>query len=44
VVSLLGNDVYVFEVGGAVDATRVEVSGDLVDWVFVGNAAGAILV
>jgi len=37
-----GNDIYVFEVGGLVEATKVEVSDDLVNWIFVGNAAGSI--
>ncbi len=36
-----GEDVYVFEVGGQVEATRVEVSSDLVTWYDVGTAKGA---
>jgi len=37
-----GNDIYVFEIGSAVEATRVEVSKDLEEWIYVGDAAGAI--
>lgn len=36
-----GEDVYVFEVGGQVEATKVEVSSDLVTWYDVGTAKGA---
>lgn len=36
-----GDDVYIFEVGDAVEDTRVEVSSDLVTWYHVGDAAGA---
>lgn len=36
-----GEDVYVFEVGGQVEATKVEVSSDLVTWYEVGTAKGA---
>ena len=35
-----GNDVYVFEVGGYVEETRVEVSCDLVTWYDLGVAEG----
>jgi len=37
-----GDDIYVFEIGPAVEATKVEVSNDLVNWIFVGNADGAL--
>jgi hypothetical protein len=37
-----GIDIYIFEVGEKVEATRVEVSDDLVNWVYVGDAAGAL--
>lgn len=36
-----GYDIYVFEVGPAVEATRVEVSSDLVTWYDVGVASGS---
>jgi len=34
-------DIYVFEVGAYVEATRVEVSDDLKNWLYVGDAAGS---
>jgi hypothetical protein len=37
-----GNDIYVFEVGPDVEATKVEVSADLVNWIHVGDADGSI--
>jgi len=37
-----GNDIYVFEVGPDVEATKVEISNDLVNWVYVGDADGSI--
>jgi len=37
-----GNDIYVFEIGPNVEATKVEVSNDLVNWIYVGDAAGSI--
>ena len=37
-----GNDIYVFEVGPDVEATKVEVSNDLVNWIYVGDADGSI--
>lgn len=36
-----GDDIYIFEVGPAVEATRVEVSSDLVTWYDVGVASGS---
>ena len=35
-----GDDVYVFEVGGQVEATKVEVSSDLETWYDIGTAEG----
>lgn len=35
-----GDDIYVFEVGGQVEATRVEVSSDLETWYDIGTAEG----
>ena len=37
-----GNDIYVFEIGPDVEATKVEVSNDLKNWIHVGDAAGSI--
>jgi hypothetical protein len=37
-----GLDIYVFEVGPNVEATKVEVSTDLQNWIYVGDAKGAI--
>ena len=37
-----GMDIYVFEVGNEVEPTRVEVSVDGSEWIFVGNADGAL--
>ena len=37
-----GNDIYVFEVGPDVEATKVEVSNDLINWIHVGDADGSI--
>ena len=37
-----GNDIYVFEIGPNVEATKVEVSEDLQNWIFVGNADGSL--
>jgi hypothetical protein len=36
-----GLDIYVFEIGPDVEATRVEVSNDLQNWIHVGDAAGS---
>ncbi len=36
-----GNDIYVFEVGDQVEATKVEVSCDLETWYYVGIAQGS---
>ena len=35
-----GDDVYIFEVGGSAEATRVEVSNDLATWYEIGTAQG----
>ena len=37
-----GNDIYVFEIGPAVEATQVEVSSDLENWINVGKADGSL--
>lgn len=37
-----GNDIYVFEIGDNVEATKVEVSSDLETWYDVGNADGSL--
>ena len=37
-----GNDIYVFEIGPDVEATKVEVSNDLKNWIHVGDADGSI--
>ena len=37
-----GMDIYVFEVGDNVEATKVEVSSDLVNWIYVGDADGSL--
>ena len=37
-----GLDIYVFEVGQNVEATKVEVSADLQNWVYVGDADGSL--
>ena len=37
-----GNDIYVFEVGPHVEATKVEISADLRTWIDAGNADGAL--
>ena len=37
-----GLDIYVFEIGPDVEATKVEVSNDLINWIYVGDANGAI--
>ena len=37
-----GNDIYVFEIGPDVEATKVEVSEDLNTWIFIGNADGSL--
>lgn len=37
-----GNDIYVFEVGNNVEATKVEVSNDLENWVYVGDVDGSL--
>jgi hypothetical protein len=36
------NDIYVFEVGPDVEPTKVEVSDDLINWVYVGDADGSL--
>ena len=37
-----GNDIYVFEIGPDVEATKVEVSNDLKNWIYVGDADGSL--
>ena len=37
-----GNDIYVFEIGPDVEATKVEISADLQTWVYVGDADGSL--
>jgi len=37
-----GHDIYVFEVGPAVEPTKVEVSNDLINWIYVGDASGSL--
>ncbi|MBQ6835852.1 MAG: S-layer homology domain-containing protein [Clostridia bacterium] len=37
-----GTDIYVFEIGGHVEATKVEVSSDLKNWIYVGDADGSL--
>ena len=37
-----GKDIYVFEIGPDVEATRVEVSEDGVNWIYVGDAEGSL--
>jgi hypothetical protein len=37
-----GNDIYVFEVGPDVEATKVEVSADLQTWIYIGDAEGSL--
>jgi hypothetical protein len=37
-----GNDIYVFEIGPDVEATRVEISADLTTWIHVGDADGSL--
>lgn len=37
-----GNDIYVFEMGPDVEATKVEVSDDCENWIYVGDAKGSI--
>jgi len=37
-----GNDIYVFEIGPDVEATKIEVSNDLQNWIFVGDADGSL--
>jgi hypothetical protein len=37
-----GLDIYVFEIGPDVEATKVEVSDNLTDWIYVGDANGSI--
>jgi hypothetical protein len=37
-----GQDIYVFEIGPDVEATKVEVSADLTDWIYVGDASGSL--
>jgi hypothetical protein len=36
------NDIYIFEIGPAVEATKVEVSNDLENWIYVGDANGSL--
>ena len=37
-----GMDIYVFEIGNDVEATKVEVSDDLKSWIYVGDASGSL--
>ncbi len=37
-----GIDIYIFEVGQDVEATKVEVSTDLAEWIFVGECDGSL--
>ena len=37
-----GNDIYVFEIGPAVEATQVEISSDLENWINVEKADGSL--
>ena len=37
-----GMDIYVFEIGPDAEATSVEVSEDLVNWIYVGDARGRV--
>ena len=37
-----GLDIYVFEVGPQVEATEIEVSADLREWIYVGKADGSL--
>jgi hypothetical protein len=37
-----GQDIYIFETGPDVEATKVEVSADLENWVYVGDANGSL--
>ncbi len=37
-----GNDIYIFEIGPDVEATKVEVSSDLQTWIYVGDADGSL--
>ena len=37
-----GLDIYVFEIGPDVEATKVEVSNDLTNWIYVGDADGSL--
>ena len=37
-----GMDIYVFEIGPAVEATKVEVSSDLKNWIYVGDVDGSL--
>ncbi|MBQ3404178.1 MAG: copper amine oxidase N-terminal domain-containing protein [Oscillospiraceae bacterium] len=36
-----GNDIYIFEVGGNVESSKIEVSNDLKTWYFIGIAEGS---
>lgn len=42
IVDYEGMDIYVFEVGPDVEATKVEVSVDMKEWIYVGDAKGAL--
>jgi len=37
-----GNDIYVFEIGPNVEATKVEISNDLKNWIYIGDAKGSL--
>jgi len=37
-----GNDIYVFEIGPDVEATKVEISENLANWIYVGDAYGSL--
>jgi hypothetical protein len=37
-----GMDIYIFEIGPNVEATKVEVSNDLKNWIYVGDASGSL--
>ena len=37
-----GNDIYIFEIGPDVEATKVEISADLKTWIYIGDADGSL--
>ncbi|MCF6308557.1 MAG: OmpA family protein [Flavobacteriaceae bacterium] len=38
--NLPGNDLYIFEVGPSVEAARIEISENAIDWIFAGDITG----